>query len=75
MWLYIIGIVLSAAGVTLALLLNQVTLQLISFFGSMAIRDAVTIHLKLNPDIRRLKMLLEPFRDFTLEVVPAGETG
>ena len=22
-----------------------------------------------------LKMLLEPFRDFTLEVVPSGETG
>ncbi len=42
---------------------------------SMAIRDAVNIQLKLNPDIRRLKMLLEPFRDFTLEVVPSGETG
>ncbi len=74
-WLYLIGIILSAAGITLALLLDQVVLQLISFFGSMAIRDAVTIHLKLNPDIRRLKMLLEPFRDFTLEVVPSGETG
>ena len=36
---------------------------------------AVNIQLKLNPDIRRLKMLLEPFRDFTLEVVPSGETG
>ncbi len=74
-WLYIIGIALSAAGVALALLLDQVALELISFFGSMAIRDAVNIHLKLNPDIRRLKMLLEPFRDFTLEVVPAGEAG
>ena len=75
LWLYIIGIVLSAAGVTLALLLDQVLLQLISFFGSMAIRDAVNIHLKLNPDIRRLKTLLEPFRDFTIEVIPAGENG
>ena len=67
-WLYLIGIIL-------ALLLDQILLELISFFGSMAIRDAVNIQLKLNPDIRRLKMLLEPFRDFTLEVVPSGETG
>ena len=74
-WLYLIGIILSAAGIVLALLLDQILLELISFFGSMAIRDAVNIQLKLNPDIRRLKMLLEPFRDFTLEVVPSGETG
>ena len=74
-WLYLIGIILSAAGIVLALLLDQILLELVSFFGSMAIRDAVNIQLKLNPDIRRLKMLLEPFRDFTLEVVPSGETG
>ena len=75
MWLYLIGILLSAAGVTLSLVLDQVLLALISFFGSMAIRDAVTIHLKLNPDIRHLKKLLDPFRDFRLEVVTAGERG
>ena len=75
MWLYLIGILLSAAGVALSLVLDQVLLALISFFGSMAIKDAVTIHLKLNPDIRHLKKLLDPFRDFRLEVVTGGKSG
>ena len=73
-WLYLVGIILSVAGIALALLLDQIVLQLISFFGSMAIRDAVTIQLKQNPDIRRMKLLPEPFRDFTLEVVLSEET-
>ena len=72
--LYIIGILLSAAGVTLSLLLNQIVLQLISFLGTMAIRDADTLHLKINPDIKMLKSRLDPFREFELEVVSAARS-
>ena len=71
LWLYIIGIFLSALGITLSLILNQIVLQLISFFGSMAIRDAVTIQIKVNPDLAYLKKMLIPFTDFDLEVITA----
>ena len=71
LWLYIIGIFLSALGITLSLILNQIVLQLISFFGSMAIIDAVTIQIKVNPDLAYLKKMLIPFTDFDLEVITA----
>lgn len=67
---YAVGIVLSIIGFLLAFLLDQVLLELISFLGTLAIRDAFTIHTKLNPDLKRLKSLLDPFLDFKLEVVP-----
>ena len=69
--LYVIGILFSVLGFSLSLLLDQVLLQFISFFGTMAFRDAVTIHLKLNPDIRHLRRLIDSFADFKVEVVIA----
>jgi hypothetical protein len=39
----------------------------------MTISDAVTIQAKLNPDIKRLRRLLDPFSDFKLEVVQTDQ--
>ena len=52
----------------LSVILDQVLLAIISFFGSMAIRDAVTIQTTINHDIKGLKKLLEPFSGLSLEV-------
>ena len=72
-WEYIVGILLSLLGVGLSIILDQVLLAIISFLGSMAISDAVTIQTKVNHDIKRLRRLLEPFSDFKLEVVQKSE--
>lgn len=72
-WEYIVGILLSLLGVGLSIILDQVLLAIISFLGSMAISDAVTIQTKVNHDIKRLRNLLEPFSDFKLEVVQKSE--
>lgn len=66
---YVIGIVLSAAGVGLALLLDQVLLAIISFLGTSAVSDAFTTHSRLNPEIRRQKKLMEPLRELKFEVI------
>ena len=66
---YTVGIVLSIFGITLWVLLDQVLLAFISFLGSTAISDGITIQLQMNPDIRRLKKQLEPFNDFEVEVI------
>ena len=72
---YVMGILLSIAGVALSLILDQVLLAIISLFGTMAISDAVTISAKVNPDIKRLKKLLDPLLSFDLEVKdPAHST-
>lgn len=63
------GTLLSIAGVALSLVLDQVLLAVISLFGTMAINEAVTISAKINPDIRRLKKLLDPLLSFDLEVI------
>ena len=68
-WAYIVGVLLSVAGVAFSLIKDQVLLAIISFFGTMILSDGVAIHTKINPDIKRLKRRLEPLRDFTLEVV------
>ena len=68
-WELIIGIVLSVIGVFLSVYLDQVLLAIISFFGTMAIRDAIVILVTINQDIRRLKKLLDPFSRITVEVV------
>lgn len=78
-WEWIVGILLSVAGVALSLWRDQVLLALISFLGTTAISNAVTIQTTVNHDIKRLKRLLEPFSDFKLEVIqkdslPQGET-
>lgn len=70
---YIMGILLSIIGVALSLILDQVLLAIISLFGSMAISDAVTISAKINPDIKRLKKLLDPLFSFKLEVMETGD--
>lgn len=66
---YITGFALSVAGIALSIVADQILLGLISFLGTMAIRDAFMISLKINPDIKRLKKLLDPFTDFKLEVI------
>ena len=71
-WEYAMGILLSIVGVALSLILDQVLLAIISLFGSMAINDAVTISAKVNPDIKRLKKLLDPLFGFELEVMAPG---
>jgi hypothetical protein len=40
----------------------------------MALREAITISVKINPDIRRLRKLLDPLFAFKLEVVSAEES-
>ena len=65
----IIGIFLSVLGVALSLILDQILLAIISFFGSTTISDAIMIFAKQNPEIKRLKKLLNPLCDFELEVV------
>ena len=65
----IFGIILSIVGVALAIYLDKVLLAIISLFGSMSIREAITILKKVNPDIKRLKKQLEPLCDFELEVI------
>ena len=63
------GTLLSIVGVALSVILDQVLLAIISFFGSMSIGDAVATSAKVIPDIRRLKKLLDPFFSFELEVI------
>ena len=65
----ITGVLLTIVGITLYVILDQFLLAIISFLGTMAISSAMTILIKLNPDIRRLKALLDPFKDFELEVI------
>ena len=72
-WEFIMGVALSAVGILLTVILDQVLLAIISFIGSMAIRDAVTILTKMNQDIRHLKKRLDPFSGLKLEVVRSME--
>lgn len=68
---FVIGILLSVAGFGLAVILNQIILEIISFIGTMSVREAVVIYTKLNPDIRRVRRLLDPLTDLKMEVVIA----
>jgi len=72
-WEYTMGILLSIAGVALSVALDQVLLALISFLGTMALSEAITISVKINPDIKRLRKLLDPLFTFELEVVNTEE--
>ena len=72
-WEYTMGILLSIAGVALSVALDHVLLALISFLGSMALSEAITISVKINPDIKRLRKLLDPLFTFELEVVNTEE--
>ena len=66
---YVIGIVLSIAGYLLSVMLDQVLLELISFIGTMAVRDAFLINRRLNPDLRSLKKQMDPFHTLNVEVL------
>ena len=72
-WEYLMGILLSIAGVALSVALDQVLLALISFLGTMALSEAITISVKINPDIKWLRKLLDPLFTFELEVVNTEE--
>lgn len=65
---YVAGIGLSVAGFVLSYIHDQILLAMISFFGSMFLRDAVTISTELNPDIRHLKSRLDPLLSCEIEV-------
>ncbi len=69
LWELIIGVFLSVIGIALSLILDQILLAIISFLGSTTISDAIMILAKQNPEIKRLKKLLDPLCDFKLEVI------
>ena len=68
-WEGIIGVLLCALGIMLAAYLDELLLTIISLFGTMAVRDAITINTTINHDIKNLKKLLNPINDIKLEVV------
>ena len=73
LWEVIIGVIFSVLGIMLSVFLDKLLLALISFFGTMAFRDAVTIQTTLNHDVKRLKEQLNPISDIKLEVVQRNE--
>lgn len=66
---YLIGAVLSVLGFGMAKLFDVVVLQMVSFLGTIAARDAFAIQMKVNPDLEHLKRYVEPFRGMELEVI------
>ena len=68
-WEGVIGVLFCALGIMLAAFLDELLLTIISLFGTMAVRDAITITTTINHDIKSLKKLLNPIRDIKLEVV------
>ena len=73
-WEGIIGVLFVALGITLAAYLDELLLTVISLFGTMGIRDAITINTTLNHDLKNLKKLLDPISDIKLEVVRPDES-
>ena len=72
-WEYIVGFGLSILGVALSVFMDQILLAIISFLGTMAISNAITIQTTINHDLKQLKKLLDPFRDLKIEVIQAKE--
>jgi len=68
-WEMFVGILLSALGVLLAIVLDKVLLAIISFLGSMCIREAIPIQTKVNHDLKCLKKRLIPISEIKLDVV------
>lgn len=66
---YLTGVILSILGFVLAKLLDAVFLETISFLGTIAVKDALKIQTKANPDLEQRKRNVEPFRSIKLEVV------
>ena len=73
LWESIVGIVFCALGVMLAAFLDELLLTIISLFGTMAIRDSISIKTTFNHDIKSLKNLMDPIRGIKLEVVRRNE--
>lgn len=72
-WELIVGVVFIALGITLSVYLDELLLTIISLFGTMAIRDSITIKTTINHDLKRLKKLLDPISNINLEVVPKSD--
>ena len=68
-WEGIIGFILCALGIMLASFRDELLLTIISLFGTMGIKDSITIETTFNHDIKKL---LDPISDIKLEVVRAG---
>lgn len=71
-WEGIIGFILCALGIMLASFRDELLLTIISLFGTMGIKDSITIETTFNHDIKKHKKLLDPISDIKLEVVRAG---
>ncbi|MBQ3370613.1 MAG: hypothetical protein IJG48_06280 [Mogibacterium sp.] len=57
----------------LAAYLDELLLTIISLFGTIAIKDAISINTTINHDIKNLKKLLKPISDIRMEVVKSKE--
>ena len=68
-WEYIVGIGLSVLGFILSIYLDKVLLGVVSFFGSLVLREAVQIGTKVNPDIKHDKNRLTPLAASEVEVI------
>ena len=72
-WEYIVGFGLSFLGVWLSLVSDQILMAIISFLGTTAITNAVSIQTTVNHDIKQQKLCLETLTDLRTEVIRAGE--
>lgn len=72
-WEYITGISLSVVGFLLSIYLDKILLALVSFFGSMILKEAIVIGTKINPDIKHLKKRLDPLLTSEVEVIRNNE--
>ena len=71
-WEGIISFILCALGIMLASFRDELLLTIISLFGTMGIKDSITIETTFNHDIKKHKKMLDPISDIKLEVVRAG---
>ena len=69
LWEIIIGVIFTALGIMLTVYLDKLLLTVISLFGSMAIRDAITIETTINHDIKCLKNQMDPIKNIKMEIV------
>ena len=69
LWEFIVGVLLSATGVLLAIVLDKVLLAIISFFGSTCLGDAVKIQVSENQGLKDQKKLISPLNDIRLEII------
>lgn len=70
--LFVIGLAFVAAGILLSLKINSIADEVISIIGSMAIKDAATIWIEHNPELRRKGRMLDRMLETKIqfEVLP-----